>query len=230
MNKEKNNTKEKFNIDGKEVTLYPAQESSSPLIVLNQFAGDGADVLEEVPKLTSKDFHLLCVSNINWNHDMSPWCCPPIMSQDTDYTGGADQYLALLLEKILPEGLNKLAGKPSHICIAGYSLAGLFALYALYRTEDFDRAASMSGSLWYPDFREYVESHEMKRRPDRLYLSLGDKEAKTRNPYMKTVRENTEAIAAYYKAAGLQVTWELNPGNHFRDAELRIAKGIAAIL
>ena len=47
---------------------------------------------------------------------------------------------------------------------------------------------------------------------------------------MKTVRENTEAIAAYYKAAGLQVTWELNPGNHFRDAELRIAKGIAAIL
>ena len=87
MNKEKNNTKEKFNIDGKEVTLYPAQESSSPLIVLNQFAGDGADVLEEVPKLTSKDFHLLCVSNINWNHDMSPWFCPPIMSQDTDYTG-----------------------------------------------------------------------------------------------------------------------------------------------
>ena len=47
---------------------------------------------------------------------------------------------------------------------------------------------------------------------------------------MKTVRENTEAITAYYKGAGLQVTWELNPGNHFRDAEFRIAKGIAAIL
>ena len=86
MNKENNNIKEIFDIDGKEVALYSAQESSSPLIVLNQFSGDGSDVLEEVRKLTSKDFHLLCVSNINWNHDMSPWFCPPIMSQDTDYT------------------------------------------------------------------------------------------------------------------------------------------------
>ena len=230
MNKEKNCIKEKFNIDGKEVTLYPAQESSSPLIVLNQYDGDGAAVLEQVRKLTGKDFHLLCVSNINWNHDMSPWFCPPIMSQDTAYTGGADQYLTFLLEEILPEGLKRLNGQPSRICIAGYSLAGLFALYALYRTEVFDSAASMSGSLWYPDFREYVESHEMKKRPDKLYLSLGDKEAKTRNPYMKTVLDNTEAIAAYYRAAGLQVTMELNPGNHFRDAELRIAKGIAGIL
>lgn len=56
----------------------------------------------------------------------------------------------------------------------------------------------MSGSLWYPEFRDYVQSHEMKRKPEKLYISLGDKEAKTRNPYMKTVRENTEAIVKYY--------------------------------
>ena len=88
----------------------------------------------------------------------------------------------------------------------------------------------MSGSLWYPEFRDYVQSHEMKRKPEKLYISLGDKEAKTRNPYMKTVRENTEVIVKYYQEAGIAVTWELNPGNHFRDAELRSAKGILGML
>jgi len=70
----------------------------------------------------------------------------------------------------------------------------------------------------------------MKRAPEKLYLSLGDKEAKTRNPYLKTVQENTEAAVQLYRDRGLDVTWELNPGNHFRDAELRSAKGILGIL
>ena len=73
--------------------------------------------------------------------------------------------------------------------IAGYSLGGLFALYAAYHCDEFRRVASMSGSLWFPDFREYVLSHDFANRPDRIYLSLGDKEAKTRNPVLKTVQE-----------------------------------------
>ena len=121
-------------------------------------------------------------------------------------------------------------GTPSYISIAGYSLAGLFALYALYQTDVFERAASMSGSLWFPDFKEYVFSHEMKRKPDKLYLSLGDKEAKTRNRYLKAVQENTENIAAHFREEEIDVTLEMNPGNHFKDAALRSAKGILAII
>jgi len=37
-------------------------------------------------------------------------------------------------------------------------------------------------------------------------------------------------LAAHYRTLGVDVTYELNPGNHFRDAALRSAKGIAAIL
>ena len=59
---------------------------------------------------------------------------------------------------------------------------------------------------------------------------LGRAEAKTRQPLLRTVRDHTEAIVAHYEEQGLPVTWELNPGNHFRDAALRSAKGIAAIL
>ena len=223
-------TEERFQAGGKEISLYISDKRDCPLIVLNTFEGGGAQVLAEARKMGGGDFSLLSVGGLDWNRDMSPWECVPVMAQDEGYAGGADSYLSLLLEEILPEGLKRLPESPSWIGIAGYSLAGLFALYALYRTDIFARAASMSGSLWFPEFTDFVKSHDMKRAPEKLYLSLGDKEAKTRNPYLKTVQENTEAAVQLYRDRGLDVTWELNPGNHFRDAELRSAKGILGIL
>ena len=221
---------EKFEVAEKEATLYHSKESGSPLIILNNYAGDGKSVMEAVGQLEEKDFNLLCVGNLKWDHDMTPWYCPPTSPQDTPCTGGADEYLRLLLNDILPECLRRVNGTPSHISIAGYSLAGLFALYALYQTDVFERAASMSGSLWFPGFKEYVFSHEMKRKPKKLYLSLGDKEAKTRNRCLKAVQENTENIAAHFREEEIDVTLEMNPGNHFKDAALRSAKGILAII
>ncbi|MBR0400113.1 MAG: alpha/beta hydrolase [Mogibacterium sp.] len=221
---------EKFSAAGKDVTLYRTDETDCPLIVLNNYADEGKAVIEAAENLGRKDFNLLCVGGLDWNRDMSPWKCPPIYHNEEPFTGGADEYLKSLEEKIIPEGLKRMAEMPSRISIAGYSLAGLFALYALYRTDLFDRAASMSGSLWFPDFREYVLTHKIKRKPDKIYLSLGDKEAKTRNQYMKSVQENTESIAEHYRKAGIDTVLEMNPGNHFRDADLRIAKGIIAVM
>ena len=123
-----------------------------------------------------------------------------------------------------------MRGVPSHIGLAGYSLAGLFALYACYNCDVFHRAASVSGDLWFPNFKDYVFNNSMKKIPDKVYLSLGDAEAKTRHPLLKTVQNNTEEIVGHYKNLGLIVTWELNSGNHFKNAALRSAKGIAAIL
>ena len=125
--------------------------------------------------------------------------------------------------------MKNLQGKPRFIGLAGYSLAGLFAIYATYHTEIFERVASMSGSLWFPDFVEYVEHHEMKRVPEKFYISLGDKESKTRNKILQTVQDNTEKIVEYYRKQVLSVEFELNPGNHFKNPDLRTAKGIIAI-
>lgn len=61
-------------------------------------------------------------------------------------------------------------------------------------------------------------------------MSLGDAEAKTKHAVLKTVQENTEAIVRRYQEVGVDVRWELNPGNHFRDVAMRSAKGIKAIL
>lgn len=221
---------EKFTAKGKEVTLFHAEAAGQPLVIFNSFGDEGEAVWKAARQLGDKDFNLVSIGIQDWNGDMSPWQCPPIMPQDSPYTGGADAHLKLILDEILPETLKRVEGTPAHVSIAGYSLAGLFALYALYKTDVFSRAASMSGSFWFPDFRDFVFSHEMKVKPEKVYISLGNKEAKTRNPYMRTVQENTEAVVEFYRSSGIDVTWEMNPGNHFRDAELRSARGILAIV
>lgn len=221
---------EKFCIEEKEVTLYHSKNPGMPLVILNNYVGDGKSVMELVNACGNKDFNLLCIGNLKWDHDMTPWYCPATSPEDTPCTGGAEEYLKLLLDEILPEGLHRVSGMPSHISIAGYSLAGLFALYAAYHTDIFDRAASISGSLWFPDFKAYVLSHIMKKKPEKVYISLGDKESKTRNKYLQTVQENTEQIVDHFQSKGLNVIFEMNPGNHFKDAALRSAKGILAII
>lgn len=219
-----------FQAEGREVTLYAVCEKDKPLIVMNNFSGDGESVVQALKQTNCTEFNLMCVENLKWNHDMTPWYCPPVFASGESYTGGADEYLEILTSEMIPRANDMIMGRPPFIGIAGYSLAGLFALYAVYRCNVFSRVASMSGSLWFPDFREYCLHHEMKRKQEKVYLSLGNREARTRNRFLSTVQENTEAIAAYYKSNGLDVTFEMNPGNHFQDAAFRSAKGIKAIL
>jgi predicted alpha/beta superfamily hydrolase len=186
--------------------------------------------MEALLNMDCPEFNLLSVGYLNWDHAMSPWYCPSLAPNDNPCTGGADEYLEVLLNSILPEAKSMIKGTPAFTGIAGYSLAGLFALYAITKFDCFDRAASMSGSLWFPDFKDYVLSTPTMKRPDKIYLSLGDREAKTRNRILQTVQVNTELIAAHYRDQGLDVTYELKPGNHFRDPAIRSAKGIKAIL
>ena len=220
----------KYSNCGKLMTLYLSAKENGPLIILNHYDGDGQSVVDELKELGADDFNLLCIGNLNWDHDLTPWYCPPLSEKDTPCTGGADEYLDLLLHEIIPTAKEHIKGEPVYLGIAGYSLAGLFAVYAMYKTDAFDRVASMSGSLWFPEFKEYCMTHEIRRKPEKLYLSLGDKEAKSRNKVFKTVQENMQALIAYYKELGIDVTWELNPGNHFKEAALRSAKGIMAII
>lgn len=215
-----------FTIGQKHISVYPCDEPDRPVIYLNTFAGEGKQVLRLLRDDGCPPFTLVSVSSLDWNHDMSPWEIPPVFKNADPCTGGADDYLRILIERIVPEAEKEIKGTVSWRGIAGYSLAGLFALYSLYQTDIFSRAASMSGSLWYPGITEYISSHTMKKTSDYLYFSLGSKEARTRNPYMKTVQENTEMIEKYYRENGISTAFQLNPGNHYKDAEKRTAAGI----
>ncbi len=217
----------KFEVEGRTVEVYPCGEPGRPVIYLNTFGGEGGRVLELARSAGA--FNLAAVSNLDWNRDMSPWSIPPISEDDIPCTGGADEYLRITESEIVPR-CESLMPPVSWRGIAGYSLAGLFAVYSLYNCNLFSRAASMSGSLWFPGFVEYAETRETRVKPDRVYFSLGDKESETRNPYLKPVRENTDRICRLFKERGAETVFELNPGNHYRDAERRTAAGILWIL
>ena len=114
--------------------------------------------------------------------------------------------------------------------MAGYSLAGLFALYAIYQTDLFSRVGSMSGSLWFSSMKKYIFSHEPKHWPDCMYFSLGDKESKTRNPILRSVRQNTEDIQSFFQDKGIDSAFQLNPGIHYNHAVDRTAAGLCWLL
>lgn len=219
-----------FSIGQKQISLFPSTLPHRPVIYLHTFGKEGEAVSRALQEIHCPAFTLAAVSGLQWDHDMTPWAIPPISQNDTPCTGGAQEYLGLLVGEILPRVEQNLLSAPSWRGIAGYSLGGLFAVYSLYQTYLFSRAASVSGSLWFPGIKEYIFSHEMKAKPRRLYFSLGNKECKTRNPYLKTVQQNTQEIYEFYRSQGVDALFQLNPGNHFVHAPERIAAGIGWML
>ena len=135
-----------FNIEQKRVDVFASAAPDRPVIYLNTYGREGKQVFKHLQETGCPDFSLVAVSNLEWDHDMAPWDIPPISEKDTPCTGGSDDYLKLLLNQILPEAEKALPGIPSWRGIAGYSLAGLFAVYSIYQTDIFSRVASMSGS------------------------------------------------------------------------------------
>ena len=216
----------RFSISGKTIEIYQCVEPGAPIIYLNSFSNEGQKVYEAAQATSCPPFTLVAISDLDWNHDMVPWDSPPAFKNAAPCTGGADDYLRLLTEEIIPTAEKKITGVPCWRGIAGYALAGLFALYSIYQTELFSCVGSMSGSLWFSGMKEYIFSHEPKRWPDHMYFSLGDKESRTRNTVLQSVRQNTEEIHAFYQSKGIDTVFQLNPGNHYNHAAERTAAGI----
>lgn len=215
---------------GKQVQVFHGTKDNVPLVLCHAVHGEGEELWKNCNALRCPDFSLAVVNGVDWNRDMSPWAIPPLFKNDTPLSGGADAYLAELEQDILPGIKGKLDASPSCLAIAGYSLAGLFALYAAYKTDSFQRIVSASGSLWYPKLMDYVEQHKISDTMRVMYFSLGDKESMTRNPVLSTVEDQTKRIEEMMKAKDIQTTFVLNQGNHYRDATLRTAKGIKWML
>ena len=215
---------------GKTISIFPSLEATAPIVYLNTFSDEGQKVYEAAQAAGCPPFTLVSISDLDWNHDMVPWDSPPAFKNAEPCTGGANEYLRFLTEEIIPAAEKKINGVPRWRGIAGYSLAGLFALYAIYRTDLLSRVGSMSGSLWFPGMKDYIFFHEPKRWPDCMYFSLGDKESKTRNPVLRNVRQNTEEIHAFYRSKGIDTAFHLNPGNHYNQAVERTATGLCWLL
>ena len=174
-------------------------------------------------------FTLVCFEAEDWNRDFSPWAADGVRPGEA-FTGGGAATLAWLTGACVPY-IEEKFGKPAARMIGGYSLAGLFALWAFYESGLFTGCASCSGSLWFPGWTDYVNR---KKAPEgsRVYLSLGAKEEKTRNAAMAAVGDMTRRMHDILTADGNVTRTELvwHPGGHFADVERRIAQGFAWLL
>ena len=170
-------------------------------------------------EMSVDSFHLIAVKVNDWNYDLSPWNAPAVFGND-NFGDGAEN----MLNEIL-----RLTGDRDNIYyIGGYSLAGLFSLWAAYRTDVFKGVAAVSPSVWFPGFMEYTEKHTI--HADRIYLSLGDREEKTRNPVMSKVGDNIRKLRELYKEKNPECILEWNKGNHFREPDKRMAKGFSWVM
>ena len=113
----------------------------------------------------------------------------------------------------------------SRCLLGGYSLAGLFALWAGYQCERFQGIAAVSPSVWYPGWIEYVATRKAFAKA--VYLSLGDKEERARNAVMAQVGKAIRRQHELLSAQTVDTILEWNLGNHFVDSEKRMAKGFA---
>ena len=175
--------------------------------------------IEEIKKRVNVDFQLLAVKVNSWNHDLSPWRAPAVFGKE-DFGDGAADLLQVILEQCSDNSRTYYIG--------GYSLAGLFSLWAACQTYAFAGAAAVSPSVWFPGFMQYISEHEMLAGT--VYLSLGDREEKTKNPIMATVGHCIKESKALLERQGIETVLEWNQGNHFKDAGLRTAKGFAWVI
>ena len=226
----------KFNIENKDICIHynKTNVNQLPVVILNTYGNEGEDVFDKCRLIDSKEYILVSISNLDWNNDMSPWFAPKLNKNDVDCLGKADEYLELLLNKIIPSIekyiKNNLKISIQYYGIAGYSLAGLFAVYSGYKTDMFSKIASASGSFWFPNFVEFVKENNISVNVDKIYFSLGNKESKVRNQVLSKVEENTIELEKIYHSKKIQTIYEENEGNHFTDATLRMAKGIKWII
>lgn len=189
-----------------------------------------ADETEAVWHMSTQDFALIVIEGIDWNRDLTPWYHPKVFAGGEDFEGKADDYLAVLTGELIPEAEQAFKLLPDKRYLAGYSLSGLFAVYAIYYTDIFDGIASVSGSLWYDGLIDFMRNHTVRRNPDKIYFSLGDKEAASARGIMQTVLVRTKQIEEKFRNDGIDTFFELNVGNHFTHVPERIVKGIQWLL
>ena len=175
--------------------------------------------IDLIHKYTNKEFKLVAVKVSDWNKELSPWTAPAVFGREEFGNGASDT-----LNKILPI----CGGKTKRYYVGGYSLAGLFALWASCQTDIFEGVAAASPSMWFPGFTDYLKDN--KPKCNRIYLSLGDREDKTRNPVMATVGEKMREAYELLQAQGVDSVLEWNEGNHFKDADVRTAKAFAWVM
>ena len=164
-----------------------AEGSGDVLVML--FSGFDEQLFREVCGLVPDCRCVLAeFGEIDWDRDYSPW---EASSGGRHFSGGAERLIAFLPD--FTAELEKRFGRFGSVYLCGYSLGGLFALYAdaLWDEPRLCGAASCSGSTWFPGWLEFQRLHPLRGR---IFLSLGGKEKNSPDPLMAQVEQTTMEV------------------------------------
>lgn len=203
--------------------------ADAPILYVVDMVAHPFDFAQAAQGLTC---HVATLPVEDWNAQMTPWPAPGLYKGEDAYPGKAAQTLAEFANNSMPAIEEAHALHPRSRAIAGYSLGGLFALWSLITDDVFDAAASMSGSLWYPRWLDWLAETLCERRPltnKYAYLSLGTKEKRARPEILKTVEVNTLATRDAFEAAGATTSYTTFPGGHMTGVPDRIRAGLIAL-
>lgn len=212
-------------IGGRMCRLF-VQEHPLALLVQVVSARQDGDTDREVQVLASSKlpFALATVPIADWEQELMPWP-EPVVSRRPEVGSGAKATLHFVANQLLPSLLeDPRLSKHIPVVLGGYSLGGLFALWAACQTDRFHSIAAGSPSLWAGDWPQYAATHPILAR--HVYLSLGDREEHTKN---KTMARSADRLRAEYARlqnqlgeSGTTLVWE--QGGHFNDPAGRMVR------
>lgn len=208
-------------------TLRPGSGSSSAPIVY--FVDSPEHPFDLSPLPSGLQSNVVSIPVASWDDSLTPWVAAGIYREEPDSGGRAGDTLTELLGEVIPaiERANGLT--PTHRAICGYSLGGLFSLYAFTHAHAFDACGCLSGSVWYEGWVDHLRSLDLDLTGKFAFLSLGTKERRAARPILRTVADNMEACAGILRQRGCEVRYEQGPGNHLQHIPERVAAGITAL-
>ena len=229
-------------ISGLSIHTQMSSVAGAPIVYLL------GDVADNSPVQVPEGVSLVNIGVDLWEENFSPWCAPRVFTKGPNFGDGAQKTLDTLINQVIPWAESELTEPPAYRVLVGYSLAGLFSLWAGVSqqvargcqpgapavphvnasTPTFQRIGAVSGSFWFPGLLDYADQQLSGGAVGltHAYLSLGDREARTPNPQIMHVRKNAELLVNKLENAGITSMFELNRGNHFQNVEGRMQKAL----
>jgi predicted alpha/beta superfamily hydrolase len=176
----------------------------------------------QLEALAPKPFLLATIELEDWTIGLMPWWDGNI-SRDPEAGKHGQETLDFILNDLLPELESRYGALP--VLLGGYSLGGLFALWASCQTDRFRAVAAASPSVWIHGWLPFAKKHVPMA--DAIYLSLGDREEHVKNQAIARVGDNLRAYYELLQAQSRRCTLVWEEGNHFNDNAGRLARAFA---
>ncbi len=168
-------------ISGLSIHTQMSSVAGAPIVYLL------GDVADNSPIQVPEGVSLVNIGVDLWEKNFSPWCAPRVFAKGPNFGDGAQKMLDTLINQVIPWTESDLTELPAYRVLVGYSLAGLFSLWAgvtqagvspqvargcqpddvpsqpsapyvdAVPTPTFQRIGAVSGSFWFPGLLDYVD-------------------------------------------------------------------------